>query len=197
MLEPFTEVRSDPFGATAHKMKQRLRDQIMYVRTGGHTERFHTKRTLTQDFVGHHSFNVAWLAHFMSIHLGQVERYTLLLAALEHDLPEQEFGDVPAPAKRGMGIREVWGEHERDLNHQMGCGYEDALSGEGKRILKIADAVDGMFHCAMERALGNQTMRGCFENFQEYAAELLDIGKHHERIVFELAQEAWTEVNNG
>lgn len=157
---------------TTETPRRRLRQQIEYARAGGHTKRFHTVQTLLTDTVGHHSFNVAWLAHFLSTHLGQIERYSLLLAALEHDLPEAEFGDVPAPAKREMGIRDLWGDHERDLQHSMGFGYSDALSKEGNRILKLCDALDGAFFCCNERALGNRTILQCYENFRAYVDEM-------------------------
>lgn len=178
-----------------HRLKNRLREQLEYIRAGGHVQRFHTKRTLMIDFVGHHSFNVAWLVHFMSPHLGSVERYTLLLAALEHDLPEGEMGDVPAPSKRELGIRQLWGEAEAQLQAEMGLGYESALSAEGKRLLKLADALDGALFSAHERAMGNTTMGVCYENFISYANEVINRDRIHERMMFEIVTEAWEKVN--
>jgi 5'-deoxynucleotidase YfbR-like HD superfamily hydrolase len=172
-----------------------LRGKIEYARQGGHTKRFHTVQTILTDTVGHHSFNVAWIAHWLSTHLGQVERYSLLLAALEHDLPEQEFGDIPAPAKRDLGIREKWNEHEAELQHQSGYGYEDALSEEGRRILKLADALDGAFFCCNERALGNQVIEGCFKNFVRYATEVADQTKAGEVELLQMAHETWEKVS--
>lgn len=173
---------------------QRLREMLAYARQGGHTKRFHTVQTLLTDTVGHHSFNVFWLCHLLSTHLGQVERYTLGLAAMEHDLPEQEFGDVPAPAKRWMGIREVWNSHEDDLQREMGFGYSRALSAEGARILKLADALDGAFFCVNERMMGNKIISGCFANFMKYASELLDPTKQQETEIAEMVQELWTNA---
>lgn len=156
---------------TTETPRARLREQLAYARAGGHTKRFHTQQTLLTDTVGHHSFNVAWLTHFLGTHLNATERYTLLLAALEHDLPEAQFGDVPAPSKREMGIRDIWNDNERDLQHQMGFGYEDALSDEGRRILKLCDALDGAFYCCNERALGNRPIADCYKNFRAYVEE--------------------------
>ena len=175
--------------------KQTFQARVEYALNGGMVKRFHSELTLTENTVGQHSFGVAWLAHFLSTHLGTVERYTLLLAALGHDLPEQEFGDVPAPAKREMGIRDLWNDHERDLQHQMGFGYEDTLSDEGRRVLKLADVFDGAFYCCKERALGNRTIVGCFKNFMNYAAEILNRDNQPETRMFEFANEVWERAN--
>jgi 5'-deoxynucleotidase YfbR-like HD superfamily hydrolase len=178
----------------------RLRERIEYVRTGGHTVRFHTKRTLLVDTVGHHSFNVAWLAHFLGVHLEQVERYTLLLAALEHDLPEQEVGDLPAPAKRGMShifpdFRAKWGEMEDEIQRGMGFGYSAALSDEGRRVLKVCDALDGAFFCCHERALGNTTMVECYLNFVSYVEEVINHRNPPETAALQMVKETWEKVN--
>lgn len=173
------------------KMLRRLTERVVYARKGGEVVRYHTRRKLLEDTTGHHMFNVAWLVHFASVHLGQVERYTLILAALSHDLPEQDVGDVPAPAKREMGIRETWGAYEYELNADMGFGYVQALSAEGHRILKFCDAIDGALHSAHEKALGNSTMVDCYQNFMNYAQEVHNPDLPHEAALLHIAKEAW------
>lgn len=172
----------------------RLRDHIAFVRQGGHTKRFHTMQTILTDTVGHHSFNVFWLAHYLGTHLDQVERYTLGLAAMAHDLPEQDVGDMPAPAKREMGIKEEFHAFEQDMLNGMGLNFEQALSREGRRILKLCDALDGLFFCVNERMMGSKVIAPAFSNFLNYAAQVLEMDKPQEVELYEMAQELWTNA---
>jgi 5'-deoxynucleotidase YfbR-like HD superfamily hydrolase len=186
MLEPYQKIV---------EREADLVRRVKFVLDGGHTQRFHTKRTLLVDTVGHHSYDVAWLCHFMSEHLCLGERYDLQMAALAHDTPEQEVGDMPAPAKRDMGIRDIFSDNERDILAQHEVDFETSLSEEAQRILKLADACDGAFFCIRERSLGNMTMKGCFDNFVQYASEKINKAHFEEMVIFGMLLSEWEKVN--
>lgn len=183
-------------------MYHRIKEQLRYAREGGHTQRFHTQRTLMVDTVGHHSFNVAWLCHFLSTHLSSSLRYTLMLAALEHDLAEHKLGDIPAPAKRDENgdkteVGDALEDQEAALNASMGFGYADALDDEARRILKLADAMDGALFCCHERALGNRTIANCYDNFLVYIEKVVNRERWQECAILSLVTETWEKVNYG
>jgi 5'-deoxynucleotidase YfbR-like HD superfamily hydrolase len=169
-------------------------DKIRYVLRGGETKRFHTVMTLTENTVGQHSHNVAWLTHFLSGHLSVEERHLLLLTALGHDHPEQKYGDVPAPAKRNMD-RDAWNEMEGALQTAAGLNYEKVITSESRRILKLADALDGAFFCCRERAMGNKLIEECYHNFKDYVIEKMDETKLAEREVFDMLEQEWSWAN--
>jgi len=174
--------------------KEFFRGRLAFIRDGGETKRFHTMPMLTEDKVGHHSFNVAWLVNTLSTHLAQEARYRLVMAALEHDLAEHKTGDMPAPAKREMGIRKVMGDHEATLLEGYGLRYGDSLGNSEARLLKLADAMDGAFHCIGERALGNARVEVAYDNFRSYIKELEPNGPIELEIV-SFIDDLWEKYN--
>lgn len=141
------------------------------LRSGG-TMRYHThaaRMIKTQD-VAQHSFNVVWLA--MALTHGRLSRDGVL-AALEHDAAEHWTGDLPAPTKRALGIREQFAEFElATMVHEFG-GAAAAPNLLETIVLKLADAMEGALFCTHEIAMGNRLMRGILENFISYTDEVL------------------------
>lgn len=70
---------------------------LEFMWRGGYTTRYHTERTLREDTVGHHSFNVAAIVMYVRPDASAA----LLRAALLHDVAEHVLGDIPAPVKIG------------------------------------------------------------------------------------------------
>lgn len=66
-------------------------------RRGYAVKRWHTETVLVEQNVGHHSANVAAL--IIELYAPTEPPARLLVAALTHDLPEAEIGDVPASSK--------------------------------------------------------------------------------------------------
>ena len=141
---------------------------IEFIWAGGYTERYHTTHTILRDTVGHHSFNVA--AIIMTVWPDASAK--LLRAALLHDVAEHKTGDMPAPAKRAMGIREVFSDYEQEAMAYAGVSYPE-LTPEEEWALKYADALDGMRFCVQERAMGNRLIDPVYYNFRDYVEELL------------------------
>lgn len=175
--------------------RKAFRERVTFLRAGAETRRFHTLPTIQQNTVGHHSFNVAWLAEMLSPGMSPPEKAILIMACLEHDVAEHIVGDVPAPTKRAMGIRETWGEYEEELMKEQGLFWTGQLSAEAKRILKLADALDGAFFCCQERAMGNQMIAGCFMNFYGYVMGEVNTQNTIEMEFVDMLTETWEKVN--
>lgn len=135
---------------------------------GGETQRFHTCMTLRPDTVGQHSFGVACVI----MHVWPDAPAKVLRAALKHDMAESYTGDLPAPSKRALGIREQFAEFEDEYLGSVGIIPEN-LSPVQAWVLKFADSVDGLRVTIRERAMGNQMIQVANRNFTNYVDELL------------------------
>lgn len=142
---------------------------LNFVYRGGWVKRFHTMFTLRQQNVAEHSFGVAWICEFLTD--GKASK-NLIMAALAHDLAEQIVGDIPAPAKRALGIREVVGEREDTILRNNNVRYVAFLKAEELKILKLADALDGMAFCVSEIINGNGALLEVFDRFGAYVSEI-------------------------
>jgi 5'-deoxynucleotidase YfbR-like HD superfamily hydrolase len=73
-------------------------------------------------------------------------RKELILAALQHDLGEQEVGDIPAPAKwRSPDAYKAFALAEDNARNDMGFkDYEKTLTSFELLVLKIADGMELM-----------------------------------------------------
>lgn len=144
---------------------------IAALRSGG-TQRFHThagRLIKTQD-VAQHAYNVTLLVQALTFNRARRE---LLWAALTHDAAEHWVGDVPAPTKRSLEIRQLLANYEADaLLRETGIEAPKLLPWED-RVLKIADSLEGAFFCAREILMGNQLARGVGRNFLSYIDDTL------------------------
>lgn len=138
---------------------------------GGETARFHTCTLLRQDTVAQHSYGVACVI----MHLYPQAQVHLLRAALKHDMAEAFTGDIPSPAKRGLGIREALHAYEESYLTAVGIPAEE-LSQWEEWLLKMADTIDGLRICVRERSMGNRLIEVAYSNFARYAEEMLAAG---------------------
>lgn len=168
-----------------------LRRRINFIRQGSEVERFHTKRMIQRNDVGHHSFHVAWLAHLMAEGAGMDNDANLILAALGHDLAEHITGDMPGDFKREMGIREQFGQYEVELFKDVQLSnFEASLHPGQKRILKLADMMEGAFFCISEASFGNGRVGIVFKNFRGYIGKFAPFSEVEAAIV-EYIDELW------
>jgi 5'-deoxynucleotidase YfbR-like HD superfamily hydrolase len=166
-----------------------LNMQLDAIVGGGYTRRFHTVNTIQNNSVGHHSFGVALLCFLLAD--GNPSKQ-LLMAALTHDLGEQFTGDMPAPAKRAMGIRESFGIIEEQALSTLGLSFP--LDQRDTYILKLADVLDGMMFCTTELRLGNVGIRAAYNNFRGYAVSVLN-SSDIDRTIFDLVVDTWESIN--
>lgn len=145
-----------------------MRDKLMFVRDGGAVQRFHTVRVLCGQTVAEHSFGVAWLLWFLTD--GEPSA-ALLMAALAHDVAEHMTGDMPAPAKRSMGIRTQFASAEEAALRTAGIRMS-SLSDAEVKLLKIADITELMLTCIDEMRLGNRSVKVIYNNCVSYLEEM-------------------------
>lgn len=157
-----------------------LRAQLRAIYGGGDVQRFHTMRTVKPNTVGQHSYGVALLCQLLAPNCSK----KLLLAALTHDMAEQWTGDVPAPAKIAMGISQSLHELEETTLLAIGIDYGCDLNQDERRILKLADTLDGLMFCILEFNLGNASIYTALKNFKDYAKK--NLVTEHEIKLFRL-----------
>jgi len=160
--------------------------ELNFIRNGAEVTRYHTWPTLRQQRLDGHQWGVAMLYSFMATYDGSPETGGLsvpgLMTALTHDLPEQRYGDMPAPAKREMAetlgvpdFHATWNMMEQSLLVENGLCWQDLCNDAERRWLKLADAMDGALFCVRERELGNKMMGPVFQNFRSYIQEITSL----------------------
>jgi len=167
-------------------VREKLAAQLRAFTRAGDVMRFHTRPQLQPQNVGAHSYGVAWLCWLLRAGHPTAE---LLYAALIHDTPEFITGDVPAPVKHKMGNE--LGELEQAIYGKAQLRQPD-LSSEERRVLHLADSLEGLRHCVRERQLGNQLLKTCYERYRD-KAELLARAAH-ERYVLDFIVNQWKEA---
>lgn len=163
-------------------------DQLRFLRNGGYTLRYHTVHRIEHERVGQHSFGVAWLCYLLT---GGHVTGQVLIHALAHDVPEWATGDIPAPTKRTLNIREACEALEGGHMYNAGICLP-ALTVDEANVVKLADVLDGMLSCTRERALGNKLIEGCYFKFLEYAKELVTPGQSAE--LLDAVEHLWMEA---
>ena len=139
--------------------------------------RFHTKPLIKAESVAEHSYVVAWLVTLLCA--GMPSR-NLLLAALAHDLPEYELGDVPSPVKKGMKLGEQFKAAEANLFAMAGIlNYESLITDDEHKVLKFADNLAGYLKCAYEEQLGNTLLSKVRHTYAVYLADNIHKAPQH------------------
>jgi 5'-deoxynucleotidase YfbR-like HD superfamily hydrolase len=144
---------------------------------GGHVKRYHAKSTLKEETVAEHSYVVAWL-----VTLGSNYRPSaaLLLAALQHDVPECVLGDMPSPTKLSMNLGSAFAAAEAGIFRDAGMpDFAESLTGSERALLKLADNLSGWLKCVHERQLGNTTLANTEANYRDYITRSLDTTPEH------------------
>lgn len=125
----------------------------------GQVGRWHTVRTARVQTLAEHKARVAmlavWLGHRLPVgRFGHLDELEVLRAALLHDVPETQFGDMPNPAKQAINawLGEIPGEPgAQDFDTQVGArfwaarGVEDPMVRVGEtagKLLKVADVLE-------------------------------------------------------
>lgn len=160
------------YGATALPSDRDAMSTLAFLRRSGRVRRYHTEELLKPQDVAQHSYGVAWLCWWLTEGAASAP---LVLHALAHDAAEHGLGDIPSPTKRELGIRHQVDAAEARLMALHGVVLPDLSEFETK-VLKLADALDGVLHCVHELELGNQTLYAVFLNFHRYGLELLPEG---------------------
>lgn len=136
---------------------RRFWEQMEYLdvmRAGGAVRRFHTCRFMNMQTVAEHSYGVAVMCLALT---NREASARLLRAALQHDVEEQETGDLPFPAKRQHGVlRQEIEKLERQFRVCHGLEELSDLSTEDRLVLSWADLLEMWFTCHEQVRMGNQ-----------------------------------------
>lgn len=135
---------------------QTMYDRASFRFSASWVKRFHAKHTIVTETLGQHSHTVAMLVQQVYPECSK----QVIIAALEHDLPEFVTGDVPAPAKwanPGLGVALDIIEANVIQKHGL-ISCTDLLPYE-RALLKWADMVALVLFCMQEVRLGNSTCR--------------------------------------
>lgn len=119
-------------------------------------KRFHTHSSINPEHLGQHSHTVAMIV--TQVH--PCCSKSLILAALEHDLPEFVTGDTPAPAKwESPDLDEALGGLEARVMKEWGLYHPGDLVPHERMLLKWADMAALVLFCHKEVSMGNSTMQ--------------------------------------
>lgn len=129
--------------------------RLSALRRGGHTRRFHTERFIGEETVGQHSFGVACIITLIE----DKPSAELLMAALFHDIAEQDTGDIPAPVKWAHPDLKILLQSIEDLfHHRHDQQLSPNLSAREHVALKWADSLDLLCTAIEQVELGNRNM---------------------------------------
>jgi 5'-deoxynucleotidase YfbR-like HD superfamily hydrolase len=132
--------------------------------------------TIKPDTDAAHSFGVAMLCSLLVGVTSQGHTKasaSLLMAALTHDLAEQFTGDVSAPAKRHLGMRQQLHDLEQQELRKYGLDYEQHLTVVELQALDLADCMDGLLYCCRELSLGNKNVQLVWRKYCSYVEATL------------------------
>lgn len=142
------------------------------IRKGGAVRRWHTQPVHSQQTVAAHSWGVAMLLR--EIVASDKLTVNLLMAGLDHDVPEYDTGDTPANAKwRSKPLTDALNAMEQDIELELGIVHD--LNEYETLMLRAADIMELLWFCIEERRLGNTTMDDVFDRALVYTRRLLPI----------------------
>jgi len=144
---------------------------IKHVMESGKTLRYHTVESTRHQTVADHSWGVAIIC--LEIWPTASVPSALIEKALFHDCAEMFTGDVPAHAKWGNPeLKELLDRIEQKVEVDMGIDID--LSPEERKILKLADMLELLFHTVSQLKLGNANYRIVLDRGAQWMTEHRD-----------------------
>lgn len=124
---------------------------LYFLMEGQMVERFHSRPFLKPITDGQHQHGVAMLCWYLTDGMCSAN---LLMAALTHDQAEQGASDVSYPTKQALNLSRQLQDFEDELLAANGMLF--TIDEAEHRVLKLADAMEGMLECCRERFYGNK-----------------------------------------
>ena len=128
-----------------------------------------------QQYVDGHSYFVALytaeLIEEFGKHWPAELKYSALLAALVHDMPEVRTGDFPGPVKREIVDHTRAKRLDARVLFDMGYDAMGSIENDTERarvmaFIKVADLLDEIFYLESERALGNKSLDAVYHSVE-------------------------------
>jgi len=127
---------------------------LKQILRASHVRRWNIVATSRDQSVAEHQYNVCMIARALCRTLG-IDDSTIIKAALEHDLDEVIFGDIPSPMKAKM-MRDGININDYVANQMR------ALTDFEQCILKTADLLDAYLFLK-DHAVGSHAIKVCRE----------------------------------
>lgn len=116
--------------------------KILDILLASNIKRFAIVKTIHEQSVAEHSFNVCMIARAICKYAGIEDDSRVIKYALDHDLDEVFTGDLPTPAKKRLRI----------VGDYKGKSYVQ-LDNRERCIVKLADQIDGI-HFIVDNQVG-------------------------------------------
>lgn len=149
-----------------------LKARLRMIERSARVRRYHTEPVTHFQNVGEHTYGVMWFVYLLTD--GQPSR-DLLLAAMMHDAPEFDTGDIPAPTKRLGDLKVVFDALEDSVMDGLHLKMP-AITDTEARTLKLADCLEGALFCSWEVRRGNLELLGSLRNYIKYIESLHPAG---------------------
>lgn len=138
---------------------------IFNLMDSGEVLRFHSSPGITKQKVSEHSWGVAMLCQYLYPEGSK----DLLLAAMTHDCAEIKTGDIPAPVKwEDESIKAILDKIEDNFNEEHGIQFYKNLNETEKKVLKMADVLDGMIYCVRRLDHGELLAVNPYDKWYDY-----------------------------
>jgi len=136
---------------------------IRNVLHSGDVVRFHNHVGIDKQKNSEHQWGCALIVNYIYPHCSK----KLLLAALTHDAAEYLTGDIPFPVKQenpelGVMLRAIEERWEKSN------GVYFNLDQGDKKVLKMADTLEGMWFCVNQVKAGNSNAKRPFRKWRKF-----------------------------
>lgn len=140
-------------------MKLTKEDVWRDTRVAGEVERYHTWKKIHTQTNGEHTWQVMRLL----VMIFGTPRAEVLVYAIKHDMAEIKVGDPPYPIKAHNPVLKAEMDRLEGLHFET-VGIElPELTPDEKVLFKFCDLLDCVEYARSELLMGNQYMRGIFE----------------------------------
>jgi len=155
-------------------------DVLFIQLQAGKIKRWHTLPIIGEQTVADHTYGVCQILRYL---YGETPCYSVIYAALDHDVPEYYTGDIPFDVKKKSHSMRV-GIKMLEIQYVKDGGKLHSLTIDEKLALRFADLAEMGFFAMHQWKLGNDTMEvviNVLENLPE-----VKLARHiNIRILFE------------
>jgi len=156
---------------------------LVVIRNLNHITRFNVRMRLHDENVASHSLFTGFIAYYLADRVREkgldVDPSKALILGCIHDLEECVLGDVLLPTKHS-GLVDRYRDLEVEVKGKIlrSLGINIDFSDLERKIVKVADYLEGYLYCIEEVDLGNRFFEDIMSKYKErlegYVARELD-----------------------
>lgn len=152
------------------------------LRDAGAVKRYHTVRTIGQQTVAEHTFNMLHIV----LELEPEASLNLIKAVMNHDMAEVITGDIPATFKWRFPVaNDALAVTEKVIEEEFGLTAD--ITDYEKLVLKYADLLELTMYCCEQLDMGNRFTLQILENGVSALQRLPTLNVRAEELVREQA----------